>query len=74
MLKQEQPGKKARGILVTGIRDVDTAKALHGMVPVQQLEIKWHLYCNNKGSRDVSFELVTYKFIEHHLEILNKGS
>jgi len=74
MLKQEQPGKKARGILVTGIRDVDTAKALHGMTPAQQQEIEWYLYRYNKGSGDVSFELVSYDFIDHHLGILTKAS
>jgi hypothetical protein len=74
MLKQEQPGNKARGILITGIRDVDTAKALHGMTPAQQQEIEWYLYRYSKGSGDVNFELVTYDFIEHHLGILNKAS
>ena len=72
MLKQEQPGKKARGILVTGIRDVDTAKALHGMTPAQQQEIEWYLYRYNKGSGIVTFELVTYDFIDHHLGVLAK--
>lgn len=74
MLKQEQPGKKARGILVTGIRDVDTAKALHGMTPAQQQDIEWYLYRYNKGSGDVSFELVGYDFIDHHLGLLTKDS
>lgn len=74
MLKQEQPGKKARGILITGIRDVDTAKALHGMTPAQQQEIEWYLYRYSKGSGDVSFELVTYDFIDHHLGILTTPS
>lgn len=72
MLKQEQPGKKARGILVTGIRDVDTAKALHGMTPAQQQEIEWYLYRYNKGSGIVTFELVTYDFIDHHLRLLTR--
>ncbi len=67
MLKQENPACKARGILVTGIQDVDTAKALHGMTPEQQAKIEWHLYRFDRQTGALSFELVTYKSIEDNL-------
>ena len=72
MLKQEYPGEKARGILVTGIRDVDTAKALHGMTPEQQQEIEWYLYHYNKSAGTINFELVGYDFIDHHLNFSHR--
>ena len=67
MLRQEEPGRPARGILVTGVRDIHTAKALHGMTPEQQKMIEWYLYRYNRQTGDLSFELVTYDFIAHHL-------
>lgn len=69
MLKQEFPTRTARGILVTGVRDMDTAKALHGMTLEQQKQIEWHLYCFDKISGSLSFELVPYDFIAHHLAL-----
>ena len=71
MLKQQHPKRKARGILVTGIRDVDTAKALYGMTPAQQKEIDWYLYHYRKGEGLLGFELVGYDFIEKHLNVVH---
>ena len=67
MLRQEEPGRPARGILVTGVRDIHTAKALHGMTPAQQKLIDWYLYRYNRQTGELTFELVPYEFIEHHL-------
>lgn len=69
MLKQEFPTKTARGILITGIRDMDTAKALHGMMPEQQKQIDWYLYCFDKSTGSLRFEPVRYDFIAHHLAL-----
>ena len=71
MLKQQHPKRKARGILVTGIRDVDTAKALYGMTPAQQKEIDWYLYHYRKGEGLLGFELVGYDFIEKYLNVVH---
>jgi hypothetical protein len=67
MLRQEAPSRPARGILVTGVRDVDTAKALHGMTPAQQQVIDWYLYRYERQTGALSFEKVEYTFIAHHL-------
>jgi hypothetical protein len=67
MLRQEAPNRLARGILVTGVRDVDTAKALHGMTPAQQQLIDWFLYRYDRKTGALSFEKVDYDFITHHL-------
>jgi hypothetical protein len=67
MLRQEAPNRPARGILVTGVRDVDTAKALHGMTPAQQQVIDWYLYRYDRQTGALSFEKVDYDFIAHHL-------
>jgi hypothetical protein len=67
MLRQEAPDRPARGILVTGVRDVDTAKALHGMTPAQQQVIDWYLYRYDRHTGVLSFEKVEYAFIAHHL-------
>ncbi|WP_426491288.1 endonuclease NucS domain-containing protein [Hymenobacter sp. 102] len=67
MLKQANRDCCARGILVTGIRDVDTAKALHGMTKAQQAELQWYLYRFDKNTGALDFELVSYDFIEEQL-------
>lgn len=67
MLRQEGPNRPARGILVTGVRDIHTAKALHGMTPAQQKVIDWYLYCYNRQTGALTFELVGYDFIAEHL-------
>jgi RecB family endonuclease NucS len=68
MLKQQFKGKKVRGILVTGILGVDTAKALHGMTEEQKNVIDWYLYNYNKNTQHLIFEKVNYKFIAEHLD------
>ena len=67
MLKQQFKGRKVRGILVTGIRGVDTAKALHGTTNEQKKNIDWYLYNFNKNTQHLIFEKVDYEFIEKHL-------
>jgi hypothetical protein len=67
MLRQEAPDRPARGILITGVRDVDTAKALHGMAPAQQQVIDWYLYRYDRYTGVLSFEKVEYAFIAEHL-------
>lgn len=68
MLKQQFKVKKVRGVLVTGIRGVDTAKALHGTNDEQKKSIDWYLYSFNKNTQHLTFEKVEYEFIEKHLQ------
>jgi RecB family endonuclease NucS len=45
MLKQENPKAKIRKILVTRVRGVETAKAIHGITKTQQInDIECYLY------------------------------
>lgn len=74
MLRQENPTRPARGILVTGVRDVDTAKALHGMTHAQQQEIDWYLYNYNRKTGTLTFEQVRYDFIAEHLHRAHSAS
>lgn len=68
MLKQENPKVKIRKILVTGVRGVETAKAIHGMTKTQQLnDIEWYLYNYNKDTDKIKFSLVDHNFIAQHL-------
>ncbi|GAB4489090.1 MAG: hypothetical protein OHK0019_06250 [Saprospiraceae bacterium] len=64
----KQYGEKVRGILVTGVRDVYTARALHGMTKEEQAEFQWFLYNYNKATQTLKFEEVTHEFIAKNLK------
>lgn len=66
MLKQ-QFNNHARGILVTGIRSVSTAKALYGMTEDQKKVIDWYLYKYDKQNSTLDFEKVEYELINKYL-------
>ncbi|RYY47501.1 MAG: DUF91 domain-containing protein [Chitinophagaceae bacterium] len=72
ILKQHFRGQPVRGILVTGVRGVDTAKALHGMTDEQKKAIDWYLYSYSKGDGNLSFEKVEYTFLDQNLQRLTK--
>jgi RecB family endonuclease NucS len=68
MLKQENPKAAVRKILVTGVRGVETAKAIHGMTKVQKEDFEWYLYDYNKETEKISFSKVEPAFIAKHLK------
>ena len=67
MLKSEYPKKSVRGILVTGVRGVDTAKAIYGMKTEELVNFQWFLYKYNKASRTITFKEVTHESIRKSL-------
>jgi hypothetical protein len=67
MLKQEDPKAKIRKILVTGIRGVETAKAIHGMEKAQKEDFEWYLYNYNKDANKISFSPVDHKYTAKYL-------
>ena len=67
MLKQENPKASIRKILVTGVRGVETAKAIHGMSIAEKDGFEWYLYNYNADTKGISFERVTHQFIAKHL-------
>lgn len=66
-VKSTYPRKKVRGILVTGVRGVDTAKAIHGMSPERRAEFQWYLYKYDKAKQSISFHLVSDEYIQKAL-------
>lgn len=70
MLKQ-QFNEPVKGILVTGVRSVETAKAIHGMTDDQKKTIDWYLYKYNKTTNDLDFEKVEYDYIAKFLSLNN---
>lgn len=67
MLKSENPKKSVRGILVTGIRGVDTAKAMYGMKPEDLAIFKWYLYKYNRAAKSIAFQEVTESSLQRLL-------
>jgi len=67
MLKQESPEKEVRKILITGIRSLATAKAIHGMRPEEKEQFEWYLYKYDKAKETIKFERVSHQFLERHL-------
>ncbi len=66
-VKSTYPGKKVRGILVTGVRGVDTAKAIHGMSPERRAEFEWYLYKYDKAKDNITFHKVSDDYIKKAL-------
>ena len=67
MLKQENPKASIRKILVTGVRSVETAKAIHGMSNAEKGGFEWYLYKYDNKSDKIGFTRVTNEFIMKHL-------
>lgn len=67
MLKQESPEKEVRKILITGIRSLATAKAIHGMRPEEKEQFEWYLYKYDKTEETITFERISHQFLERHL-------
>lgn len=72
MLKQENPKAEIRKILVTGVRGVETAKAIHGMTKAQKNDFEWYLYNYNKDTDKISFFKVDHNYIAKHLSDLTR--
>ena len=60
MLKQQEPKTEIRKILITGIQDQHTAKAIHGMTNFERDGFEWYLYSYNKETEEIDFEKVNY--------------
>ena len=69
MLKQEEPNKSVRKILITGVRGLATAKALYGMTKEQKKDFEWYLYKYDKEKKTIEFERVTNQYIERNLKL-----
>lgn len=66
-LKVKYPGAKVRGILVTGVRDYETAAVIYGMGQETTKSFQWYVYRYDPGTKKseptLGFEEVTYDFI-----------
>ena len=60
MLKQEDPETEIRKILITGVQDQHTAKAIHGMTSSERNGFEWYLYSYNEETEEIDFEKVIY--------------
>lgn len=69
MLKQEDPKKDVRKILITGVRGIATAKAIFGMNADQKKNFEWYLYQYDSKKKGIAFKRVTNKFISDKLKI-----
>lgn len=69
MLKQEDPGKPVRKILITGVRGLATAKAIYGMNAEQKKNFEWYLYKYDAKKKTIDFKRVTNKYIEERLKV-----
>jgi hypothetical protein len=67
-LKRAFPGKEINCILVTGIRGLATAQAIHGLTEEERRHFKWYLYNYDKERQSLSFEEVPYSLIRENLE------
>ena len=60
MLKQQHPGIPVRKILITGVQDQHTAKAIHGMTEQEKKGFEWYLYIYEQISGNITFEKINY--------------
>jgi hypothetical protein len=68
-LMDEYPGKEIRGILITGMRNLETAKAFYGLPQSDRPYFSWYLYKYDKARQTISFEEVSRAFIREHLGV-----
>ncbi|RYF90447.1 MAG: DUF91 domain-containing protein, partial [Chitinophagaceae bacterium] len=66
MEKQGKPTQPVRGILITGVKDIHTAKAIYGMNEEQRKSFEWYMY--QYDGKDLSFEPISIKEIVAHFE------
>lgn len=66
--KQENPGKPVKGILITGEKDIHTAKAIYGMTEDQRKAFEWYLYDYNIKTNNLSFEEISLDEIVSHFD------
>ena len=60
MLKQQHPETEVRKILITGIQDQHTAKAIHGMTDHEKTGFEWYLYNHDPQTGNIDLEKVDY--------------
>lgn len=61
MLKQQHPETEVRKILITGIQDQHTAKAIHGMTEQEKNGFEWYLYIHHPETGNIEFEKVDHR-------------
>lgn len=61
MLRQQHPEQDVRKILITGIQDQHTAKAIHGMTIQERDSFEWYLYNYNDQTKSLFLEKVNYE-------------
>ena len=67
VLKQNSPGSVVKGYLITGVRDIKTARCIHGMVLEGRPNLDsfaWYLYDCNRSKGTLEFVEVPYRDIE----------
>lgn len=69
MVRQEYPRAKIRGVLVTGVRGVDTAKAIYGMSPTDRESFKWYLYKFDQKRKSIDFKEVNLATLNKYLKL-----
>jgi hypothetical protein len=69
MVRQENPGAKIRGVLVTGVRGVDTAKAIYGMSATDRENFKWYLYSFDRKRQTLDFKEVNFSTLNKFLKL-----
>jgi hypothetical protein len=74
MLKRENPEAIIRKILVTGLREIETAKTIQGMTKEEKEGFEWYVYNYNSEAGKITFERVKNSFIDEHLPHLNTTS
>jgi hypothetical protein len=66
-LKNELNCEDIYCIVITGVRCLHTARAIHGLSADKQKKIKWYLYDYNSSLNSIDFKEVTLDFINKHL-------
>lgn len=69
-LQLKYPNKTIRKILITGIRDIDTAKSVLDLKPEDQKDFEWYLYNYNEQRQNLMFERVTNEFLVESFKYL----
>ncbi len=61
MLRQQHPEQEVRKILITGIQDQHTAKAIHGMTIEERNNFEWYLYNYNCQTQSLFLDKVNFE-------------
>jgi len=60
MLKQQHPDSEIRKILITGVQDQHTAKAIYGMTEEERNGFEWYLYIHHQETGNIDFDKIDY--------------